>query len=67
MEGKITDHLKFPLIYDPETVTIFDADNKMVANIRGWGWIQKLPNPHQFQDKIGEMMVEAFNDKYNGK
>jgi hypothetical protein len=38
-----------------------------VVSIRGWGAIQNLKNlpcsPEQFQDYLGEFIVEAINEK----
>ena len=60
--------VKLPLRYDSEGQYVFDADNKMILEIRGWGWIQKL-NPDkigcsqsEFQDKLGGQIVSILNN-----
>lgn len=33
--------------------------SKSIADIRGWGWIQKLPNPEEIQDANGKLIAAA--------
>ena len=44
-----------------------DGGNQMVADIRGWGAIQNLFNTpeeaEQFQDEVGEFIVQAIKEK----
>lgn len=54
--------IKLPLQYDSEGQFIFDSENKMVMEVRGWGWIQKNENPEQFQDDLGNKIVEILNE-----
>ena len=60
--------IKLPLRYDSEGQYIFDRENKMILEIRGWGWIQKL-NPKdiqqtqsEYQDSLGKLIVRLLND-----
>lgn len=56
--------IKFPVTYSPLGTYIDDADGKMIADVRGWGWIQKLDNSEQVQDDIGQFIVDALNEKH---
>lgn len=52
-----------PVEYSSHGTYIFGADDLMIADVRGWGWIQKLKNPEQTQDEIGRFIAEAINEK----
>ena len=56
--------IKFPVHYSSLGTYIYDADDKMIADVRGWGWIQKLPKPEETQDAIGQFIVDAINEKH---
>jgi len=34
-------------------------DAHMIAEVRGWGWIQYLPNPEQIQDANAHLIAAA--------
>ena len=59
--------IKLPLKYHNIGQHIFDADNKMILDLRGWGWMQYLKekdikmSPSQFQDNLGNKIVEILN------
>lgn len=53
---------KKPFYYDKDSQFIFDQDGKMIIDIRGWGWIQKLDNPESRQDEVGNMFVTFLNE-----
>jgi hypothetical protein len=53
--------INFPVVYDTYGQKIFDADNNMVLDIRGWGWIQKMDSPKLRQDSIGEWVADLMN------
>lgn len=40
-----------------------DAENKHIADIRGWGFIQYLDSPEKQQDSMGEFIAQAINEK----
>lgn len=63
MSKSIKQLVKYPVSYSPLGTYINDADGKMIADVRGWGWIQKLENPEKTQDEIGEFIALAINDK----
>lgn len=56
-------NIKYPVTYSSLGTYINDADDKMIADVRGWGWIQKLPKPEATQDGIGEFIAAAINEK----
>ena len=60
---KATDHIKTPVTYSSLGTYINGADGRMIADVRGWGWIQKLDNPMTTQDEIGMFIAEAINEK----
>lgn len=39
-----------------------DADGHMIAQMRGWGWIQYLENAEELQDSIGEWIAWKINN-----
>ena len=54
--------IKWPCYYDKHSQFVFDQDGKMIIDIRGWGWIQKLgPDAEKMQDAFGERIVELIN------
>ena len=56
-------NVKYHVEYHDMGSYINDADGKMIADVRGWGWIQKLDNPEETQDEIGEFIAQAINEK----
>jgi len=58
---EIIKHIKFPVRYDQQGQLIWDADGHMICDIRGWGWIQSMPNGQKCQDAIGESIAELIN------
>lgn len=57
--------IAFPVSYEEQGCYIYDASRKMVADVRGWGWIQNFENPEQIQNGIGGYIAEAMNEKYD--
>jgi len=71
---KITDYIKGKVKYDAYGGQYFwDSKNHMIAELRGWGRIQNLFKDKKgqidadkaaaFQDKVGEWVAEAINEK----
>ncbi len=53
---------KLPCKYDQEGQIIFDADGRMMLDVRGWGYIQYLkPNPEKIQDDFAQFVVDSIN------
>lgn len=50
-----------PFYYDDMGQMIFDRNNKMVLEVRGWGALQKLKNWVEIQDQIWEEIVKLLN------
>ncbi len=55
------DTIKIPLKYDKLGQIIFTADNQMLLDIRGWGYIQYMDQAEERQDQIGEFITELLN------
>ena len=56
---------KLPLCYEPAGQMIFDADERLVCDVRAWGYLQYFPEAETLQDTLGEMIAKAFNDAYS--
>lgn len=67
LENEILNIYKLPLSYDNHGQFIVDAEEKKVADVRGWGTLQYHKDAEQLQDTLGEMLVKAFNEKYGTK
>lgn len=50
-----------PFYYDDGSQMIFSKEGKMIIDVRGWGWIQKLDKAQERQDEIGAMFTEFLN------
>ena len=57
----IRETIKFPVRYDREQQTIWDASGMMVCDIRGWGKIQFMDHSEERQDAIGEKVAKLLN------
>lgn len=62
-------HLIPPFRYDPGSQMIFDADNHLVADIRGWGYLTGFgglgmsdEEACKVQDCFGEWIAQAMTD-----
>lgn len=55
------DYIKYPVEY--EFGYFWDNDHHMIAQMRGWGWLQKLPNAEEKQDEMGQFIADAINEK----
>lgn len=51
-----------PFHYDDMAQIIFDRNDKMVLEVRGWGALKKLKNWEEIQDQIGEEIVKLLNN-----
>jgi hypothetical protein len=55
------------LYYSAEGQMIFTKDHQLVADIRGWGALihcfETLNEASDFQDEIGQFIVDAINEK----
>lgn len=50
-----------PWAYVPEgQMIVMGGDiTRMIADVRGWGWLQKLPNGAEIQDANGRLIAAA--------
>lgn len=56
---------KPPFRYDWNGQMVFDSANNLVIDVRGWGRIEKMDNGIELQDKVGEIITEALNEKWS--
>lgn len=56
-------YIAAPVAYSRLGTYINDANDKMIADVRGWGWIQKLAYAEDIQDGIGQFIADAINEK----
>ncbi|MCK9461445.1 MAG: hypothetical protein M0R80_17580 [Proteobacteria bacterium] len=66
-EIKIREIIIAPIRFDKEGGSFWDSKNNMIADLRGWGRIQYLPNPEQTQDEIGYFIADAITEKLTNK
>ena len=54
-------HISGPWEYfkEDQRVIIPGDHSKLIADIRGWGWLQKLPEGHKIQDANGRLIAAA--------
>jgi len=58
----ILKEIEFPVYYDDMGQFIFDQDGRMLIDVRGWGWIQKLgPDADKMQAAFGKKLCEMIN------
>lgn len=62
--NKAIDVYKPPFTYDLFGQMIFDSNHNLVADIRGWGRIQKMENPEGIQDEIGRQIAKAMTEHW---
>lgn len=69
IQDEVLKKFKQPLRYDKEDQRIFDADNRLVVDVRAWGYLSStIKNQQlaaQIQDELGEMIAKAFNHCYS--
>lgn len=54
--------VKMPCYFDQDSGFILDQDGKMICEIRGWGWIQKMgADAEAMQDAFGEAICQQIN------
>lgn len=63
-EKLVLNHIKLPLTIDQISRYMFDANGHMIAETRGWGWIQYKQQAELIQDTLGEMFIKSFNQVY---
>lgn len=66
-EKLVLTHVKLPLKLDVMSRYMFDANNNMIAETRGWGWIQYKQQAETIQDTLGEMFIKSFNKVYGNE
>lgn len=61
--AEISALIKLPVRFDEMGGYFWDADDRMIAQVRGWGRLQYLPDAEKKQDNIGKFIAEAINTK----
>jgi len=68
IQDEVLKKFKQPLRYDKEDQRVLDADNRLVVDVRAWGYLSStIKNQQlamQIQDELGEMVAKAFNHCY---
>lgn len=54
--------INFPVKYIPGLNQIVDNKSYLILEVRGWGRLQKLSDPHERQDQIGQLIAELLNN-----
>lgn len=55
-------HTPGPWSYENESQTVYVGDQiegRWIAQVRGWGWLQKLKNGEEVQDANGRLIAAA--------
>jgi len=55
--------LKPPFKFDEMGMCIFDSNSTKVLDVRGWGHFQYLPEGEKIQDRFGQFVADALNEK----
>jgi len=57
--------IKPPFHYESLGQEIFDSENKLVLDVRGWGYFQYELNGEELQDTWGQMVTDILNKEFN--
>ncbi len=55
--------IKYPIKFEERGGYFFDGGGNMIAQVRGWGRISYMKNPHFKQDEVGRFIAAAINEK----
>ena len=57
---------KSPFKYEDASQQIFDCNNRLVLDVRGWGWLHSSGrlDAEIIQDRFGNLIVELLNRKF---
>ena len=58
---KIKEVIDFPVRYDDYGQQIWDSNNHLICDIRGWGRIQYMKDAEKIQDSVGQFICDAIN------
>jgi len=67
--AQILKYIVLPVYCDDHGIYIFDANNNMILQVRGWGRLSKMGEQcgANMQKAIGDAFAQAFNEKYGEK
>ena len=54
-----TSHTPGPWSYENEGQTVYVGEGQWIAQVRGWGWLQKMKNGEAVQDANGRLIAAA--------
>lgn len=54
--------INFPVRYDEKGQSVWDSNNMMICDVRGWSRIQFKPLPERRQDEIGFLIADLLNE-----
>lgn len=54
--------INFPVRYDEQGQSVWDSENMMICDVRGWSRIQFKPLPERRQDEIGNLIADLLNE-----
>ena len=57
--------IKPPFHYENWGQEIFDSENKLVLDVRGWGYFRYELNGEELQDTWGQMVTDILNKEFN--
>lgn len=58
---KVLSQYTYPCHFDEMGGIILDFNNQMMAEVRGWGKLQYLPNGEELQDAMGYFIADSIN------
>jgi hypothetical protein len=61
-------NISFPVRFCKKGLEIRDSNNKQIADLRGWGWLQYRymdPDNAKIHDLMGEFIADAMNNHFN--
>jgi hypothetical protein len=61
LRKSIIEKFTLPFSFDKEGGYIFDADMRMVGEVRSWWYLQQFEQSQELQDGLGELIAEGLN------
>jgi GTP-binding protein EngB required for normal cell division len=62
--ARIFEVYKAPFTYEEYGQFIFDKENQMIVDIRGWGYLQRFSDAVQIQDNVGKLITDFLNNAH---
>lgn len=61
------ENLAFPLRCGSEEMFVYDADNRLILEVKGWTKFQELENGEDVQNAIGRLVADSLNSSFHVK